>query len=158
MAFAILPFAAIMLLFGLGIQATQLADSVPGAGLAGQMETRSLVSSQQAAMFGTACVNAAIAQTGVISPSIAVTLPAGVLLPASAVCMTTPNGSGRNVYAYLPAAPGAAGRLIADSLGSGNWFAVRTTGVAVNLSAGNSMPVPATIPVGSLLNWTQTSS
>ncbi|MBB6592752.1 hypothetical protein LBW62_08165 [Ralstonia solanacearum] len=158
MAFAILPFAAIMLLFGLGMQASQLADSVPGAGLAGQMETRSLVSSQQAAMFGTACLNAAIAQPGAVSPSIAVTLPAGVLLPLAAVCMTMSNGSGRNVYAYLPAAPGAAGRLLADSLGSGNWFAVRAAGVAVNLSVGNTMPVPATIPVGSLLNWTQTSS
>lgn len=158
MAFAILPFAAIMLLFGLGMQASQLADGVPGAGLAGQMETRSVVSSQQAAMFGAACQNAAIAQPGVVSPSIPVTLPAGVLLPTAAICMTTPNGSGRNVYAYLPAAPGAAGRLLADSLGSGNWFAVRTAGLAVNLSAGTSLPVPATIPVGSLLNWIQTSS
>lgn len=44
MAFALLPLAAVMLLFGLGIQAFQLADSVPGAGPAGQMETRSVAS------------------------------------------------------------------------------------------------------------------
>ena len=158
MAFALLPLAAVMLLFGLGIQAFQLADSVPGAGPAGQMETRSVVSSQQAAMFGTACVSTALAQRGAISPNMTVTLPAGVLLPAGAVCMTTANGSGRNVYGYLPAAPGAAGKLLADAQGGNNWFVIRAAGVAVSLAGGNTMSVPTTIPVSSLLNWVQTSS
>lgn len=67
-------------------------------------------------------------------------------------------GSGRNVYGYLPAAPGAAGKLLADAQGGNNWFVIRAAGVAVSLAGGNTMSVPTTIPVSSLLNWVQTSS
>ncbi len=91
-------------------------------------------------------------------PKHLVTLPSGVVLPAGAVCLTTAAGAGRNVYGYLPAVPGAAGQLLNDSQGNAMWFRVQSAGIALNLMTGRTASVPASIPVGSLLTWIQTSS
>lgn len=158
MGFALLPFAAILLMLGLAMQGAQLADTVPGAGLAGRSATLALVSAQQAEMFATSCASTAGVQTGVVSASLAVALPVGVALPRGAVCMTVANGSGRDIYAYLPSVAGEAGQIVIDTMGSGSWFQIRSGGIASNLITGENAAVPLSIPVGSILDWVQTSS
>lgn len=158
MAFALLPLAAILLLVGLTTQIAQIGNSVPGAGMAGQMDAVARVSAQQAEMFGTACSATASAQPGMISASLPVTLPPGVQLPKGAVCMTTAAGSGRNVFAFLPSVAGEADTVMDDMSQSSTWFSVSNRGLATNLASGQLVAVPLSIPVGSILDWVQTSS
>ncbi|MBN6207071.1 hypothetical protein JYK21_11405 [Ralstonia pickettii] len=159
MAFLILPMITVLFWLGLSTQAWQMADAVPGAGPAGRMASLAQVSAQQAQMFGTACISAATSNPGVVSSRMAVTLPPGVALPTGAVCMTTAGtGNGRNVYGYVPVAPGAMGRVLSDSQYNAMWHRVQSTGQAVNLATGQAMAVPASIPAGVLLAWVQTSS
>lgn len=159
MAFLILPMIAAFFWFGMSMQGWQLAQAVPGAGKAGRMETLALVSAQQAEMFGAACIRSAISSPGTISPSITVTLPPGVTQPAGAVCMTTAGpGNGRNVYGYMPVASGAIGHVLADSQQNAMWHRVQSAGLAINLATGQTVSVPAALPVGVLLAWIQTTS
>ncbi len=159
MAFLILPLMAVFFWIGMSMQGWQLAQAVPGAGPAGRMETLAQVSAQQAEMFGAACISSAISNPGVISSAITVTLPAGVTQPAGAVCMTTAGpGNGRNVYGYMPVASGAIGHVLTDSQRNAMWHRVQSAGLAVNLATGQTTPVPATLPVGVLLAWIQTTS
>jgi len=159
MAFALLPFVVAFFWFGQSMVGWQQALAVPGAGMAGRMESLSVLSAQQAEMFNGACLVSAMAQPGVVSASLAVTLPPGVNLPTGAVCMTTPvAGGGRNVYGFLPVQPGAAGRVLADTNSNLTWHKVVSVGSAYNLVTGQWIAVPNTIPAGTLLTWVQTSS
>lgn len=159
MAFLILPFVVVLFMFGLTAQESQLVQASPGAGSAGRMDVLAQLSAAQVEAFGTACINAATATPGVVSDSITVTLPAGVLPPTGAICMTTANtGGGRNVYGYMPVPPGTAGRVLHDTQGSAIWFQVLTTGKATSLVTGEVSAVPDSIPAQSLLAWVQTTS
>lgn len=159
MAFLILPIVAVLFYFGIAMQGWQISQAVPGAGPAGRADTLAQVSAQQAEMFGAACANTAIAATGVVASSMIVVLPPGATLPTGAVCMTTPGvGEGRNVYGYLPAVAGAAGRLLADTQNNAVWYRAQSAGIAINLSTGQTAAVPTSIPVGALVEWIQTSS
>lgn len=159
MAFAVLPLMVVVFWLSLSVIGWQQAQAVPGAGPAGMLEARAIVTAQRAEMFGTSCVAAALAAPGALSQSLPVTLPPGVVLPAGAVCMTTAApGNGRNVYALLPAQPGAFGRVRSDTQSNIAWFRVVSAGSAFNLATGEMTAVPSTIPVGYLLNWVLTSS
>ena len=156
MGFAILPMVIALFFAGIATQAGQLARAVNGAGDVGLMENRAVVTAQRAEVFGSACVDAATATPGLVSANVPVNLPAGVNLPSGALCMTSAAaGGGRDVYAYLPAAPGAAGRIVADTQTNVAWARVAAQGQAVNLVTGAVSAVPASIPVGSLLDWVQ---
>lgn len=156
MGFAILPMVVALFFAGVATQAGQLAASVDGSGDVGLMESHAVITAQQAEVFGSACVDAAIATPGLVSSSISASLPAGVSVPGGAVCMATAAaGGGRNVYAYLPAAPGAAGKIVSDTQTNVAWSRVSAQGQAVNLVTGTVGAVPASIPVGSLLDWVQ---
>ncbi|SAL05231.1 hypothetical protein AWB78_07374 [Caballeronia calidae] len=159
MGFVILPLVAVLFWFGLTMQASQLANAVPGAGPAGRMESLAAVSAQQAEMFGSACASTALASPGVVTTGMTVILPTGVALPGGAVCMTISYiGNGRNVYGYLPVSPGAIGIVLSDTQDNAVWYRVQSAGVAVNLATGETASIPSTIPVGDLVDWIQTSS
>jgi len=159
MGYLLLPIAMVLFYLGLASQAGQLAGSVPGAGQAGRLDAISVVRAQQAEVFGAACIDQASAIPGLISAGISPVLPSGVAVPTNAVCMTTSAPAGaRNVYAFLPSAPGAAGAVAVDSDLNGSWYRVQTLGIAVNLASGQASAVPTSIPAGSLLQWIQTSS
>jgi S-adenosylmethionine synthetase len=70
MAFLMLPIITVLFFLGVGVQAWQLAQAVPGAGVPGRMEAAANVSAQQALVFGAACVATASATPGLISASI----------------------------------------------------------------------------------------
>jgi hypothetical protein len=150
----------VVAVFGLGLSMVnwQVAQQAPGAGTVGYMEARATAAAQQAEVFVVACLAAATSSPGLISSNLTVALPAGVTPPPGDACMTTTAGAGRNVYASMTAVPGAAGQILQDSLGDAQWFRVQSTGVAANLMTGRSAAVPASIPVGSLLTWVQTSN
>lgn len=150
----------VIVVFGLGLSMVnwQVGQQAPGAGMAGSMEALAAAAAQQAEVFGAACLAAATGAPGLISSNLAVALPAGVGSPSGAACMTTSAGVGRNVYAYMAAVPGAAGQILQDSQGNAQWFRVQSAGIAANLMTGRTGAVPASIPVGSLLTWAQTSN
>lgn len=155
MGFQLLPMVVVVFFLGVMTQLVQLSGAVPGAGVAGRAESLAQVTAQQAEAFGVVCLNKALATPGAISASIAVTMPAGVLVPRNAVCTTTAGPAGsRNVLAYMPGAAGAPGRIVADTASNSTWFSVQATG-AVSLNTGLPSPLPAAIPVGYLLNWSQ---
>jgi spore coat protein U-like protein len=67
--------------------------------------------------------------------------------------MTTAGTAGsRNVYGYMPDVPGAAGQIIGDSGSSAVWYRVQSAGQAVNLVTAQVVPVPATVPVGAIVD------
>lgn len=150
----------VVAVFGLGLSMVnwQVGQQAPGAGTVGYMEARATAAAQQAEVFGAACQAAAISSPGAISTNLAVSLPAGVATPSGAACMTTSVGAGRNIYAIMTAVPGAVGQILQDSQGDAQWFRVQSTGVAANLMTGRTAAVPASIPLGSLLKWVQTSN
>lgn len=156
MGFAVLPMIVALFFAGVAMQAGQLAGSVNGSGDVGLMENRAVARAQQAEVFGSACVDAATASPGLVSANITVSLPSGVTVPNGAICMASAAaGGGRNVYAYLPTAPGAAGRIVSDTQTNVAWLRVSAPGQAVNLVTGAVSTVPASIPQGSLLDWVQ---
>ena len=159
MAFLMLPIITVLFFLGVGVQAWQLAQAVSGAGVPGRMEAAANVSAQQALVFGAACVATARATPGLISASISPALPAGVSTPAGAVCMAAARaGGGRDIYGYMPVAPGAAGFLIQNTQGNVAWFRVSRQGTAVNMVTGVTYAVPTMIPVGALIDWVQTTT
>lgn len=153
MGYMILPLAA--LLFGIGMQMEfgQMAVSVSGAGQAGQMQSLAIVRARQIELFGSACENAAIAASGVVSASLQVSLASGANAPPQAVCMTETGTAGsRNVYGYMSGVPGEAGQIISDSASSAVWYRVQSAGQAINLVNAQVLTVPATIPVGAIVD------
>lgn len=156
MGFALLPLFLLVFWMGLSNQQFGLAQAVPGAGLAGQMQSIARVRGQQAAVYGQACEYAASSAPGLISASIAVTLPSGVAAPAGAFCMTTANGSGRNIYAVIPlSTPGSSSQANALTQYNAAWWRVTQGGLGSSMTSGVTQPLPATIPAPSLVDWTQ---
>ncbi|WP_321943704.1 hypothetical protein [Paraburkholderia tropica] len=150
---ALLPMVMVLFFAGLIAQTGLLSQSVAGAGAAGALESAAAQRAAAAEVYAAACVEAALEQGDVVSSSITVTLPAGVIAPDDAGCMTTSASSGLNVFAYVPSVPGAAGRIRANTLGDMSWYAVRASGTAINLSTGTSYTVSSSIPSGELLDW-----
>lgn len=158
MAFLMLPIITVLFFLGVGIQAWQLAQAVPGAGVPGRMDAAAIVSAQQAQVFGAACVATASATPGLIG-TVTPVLPAGVLTPTGAVCMAAARaGGGRDIYGYIPVTPGAPGLLIQNTQGNAAWFRVQSQGVAINLMTGVTYTVPTVIPAGVLIDWVQTTT
>lgn len=158
MGYFIFPMAVVLFFAGVAAQLGQMALAVPGAGQAGRAAAIATVSARQIEVFATACLNTALASPGLVASSLVVELPAGVNAPAGAVCMTTAAGAGRNVYGYAPSVGGQAGRILSDTQGSYSWLLVRGPGQAVVLATGGATTVPASIPVGAVVDWVQTSS
>ena len=158
MGYFIFPMAVVLFFAGVAAQFGQMALAVPGAGQAGRTAAIATESARQLEVFATACINAALASPGMVAANLNVTLPAGVNAPVGAVCTTTAAGTGRNVYAYAPGVGGQPGRILTDTQGSYSWLVVRGSGQAVALATGAAVVVPATIPVGALVDWVQTSS
>lgn len=159
MGYAILPIVAFLFYSGLQIMGWQTANSVPGAGSVGQMQSKRVISAQQAEMWGEACYNSASAQAGVVSSTVQVTLPAGVNAPGSAGCITTATGTGgRNIYGYIVAAPGAVGKVQGDSNENLIWYRVTQQGSAISLVSGEAVAVPNQIAVGDLVDYSTTAN
>ncbi|CAN7313065.1 hypothetical protein LJR034_001520 [Caballeronia sp. LjRoot34] len=155
MTFMILPLVAVLFFAGLAAQAAGFAQAVPGAGVAGRMQSAAIVSGHRAEVFAGACVEAALEAPGVIAATLPVPLPAGVIAPAGAGCITTAGATGgRNVYAVVPAVPGAAGQVMSDTQGSAAWLRVEEAGLAFDLVTGLAVDVPASLTPGALLAWT----
>lgn len=158
MGYFIFPMAVVLFFAGVAAQLGQMALAVPGSGEAGRMSAAATLAARQVEVFATACVNTALAAPGMVASNLIVTLPAGVNAPAGAVCMTTAAGVGRNVYGYAPGVGGLAGQIQADTHSSFTWLQVRSAGQAVTLATGATTSVPASIPVGAVVDWVQTSS
>lgn len=159
MAFALFPMIILVFFLGVRMQAADTAQAVPGAGMAGYSVSLARVRAQQLATFSAACMQAAGIQPGVISPSITVTMPSGAVVPTGAVCMTTANGSGRNVFAYMPDGAGLASAAYTSTYNNYEWWRVGSTlGAAVNVATAAASPVPTQIPKGSLVSWVQIGS
>lgn len=154
MGWMLAPVAAFLFYFGLTMTQAQQATSKQGAGDIGVMDQRANFSAKEAEVFAYACYTSAASQSGLISSNVAVTMPAGVIRPASANCMTTANGSGRNVFGYIAVNPCAIPVVLADAHGSSTWFKVTAQGVAQNLERGETAAVSGQIPVGDLVNYT----
>jgi hypothetical protein len=159
MAFMLLPIIAVLFFMGLTAQTTQVQAVAPGAGMSGHMQSAGEVRGQLAAVFAAACVDAAYAAPGVVTNSLPVTLPLGVVAPVGSGCITTagPTG-GRNVYAYVPRVPGALSQIAGDSGASATWYQVLVAGQATSFATGQQSAVPQIIPAGSLLEWVQTQN
>jgi hypothetical protein len=156
MGFLLFPLAAVMLFAGLVAQIAQLSSTLPGQGRAGMLEINARIAAQQAEMFGAACIDSAQRSGGVVSSNLPVVLPPGVMLPVGAVCATETAAVGvRNVYAWMPAGPGAAGQLISDTDANAAWARVTRAGWATNLVTGQLQPVPAVAPIGALVATVQ---
>ncbi|MFL9876660.1 hypothetical protein [Paraburkholderia megapolitana] len=149
MGYALIPFVVLMLTLGLRAEAQRQVNRVAGADLRADIaaETRAL----QAEVFAAACVVAAQAQTGVVSDALAVTWPAGLTALPGATCATRQDGTGRLVFAGVPATPGAAGVLIERLDGPAFWYVVPVVGSARAIVSGQTVSVPATFASGTLL-------
>lgn len=157
MGFLLIPIMVVLFFVGLGMQMEQLAQAVTGAGRAGQMANVAMVASQRMQTYGAACLDEATKNPGMISQNLPLTTsPAGAVMPQGAVCMTTPAGGGaRNVYAFAASKPGEAAQLMTDTQGSEAWYQVPAVGQAVMVATGQAAAIPATVPVGDMLEWVQ---
>lgn len=159
MGFMLLPIFVAVFWIGMSAQSFGLSQSASGAGVPGQMKSAALVRGQQAAAYGQACVSAALALPGVISANLPVVMPAGVVMPTGAFCMTTPQGAGRNIYAVLPlGTPGMAAQTYGLTQYNAAWWRVLQAGVGTNMSTGGAQSFPASIPSPSLVDWVQSAS
>jgi hypothetical protein len=159
MGYALAPLAIFFMYFGAQMLEQQTANSVQGAGIVGAMTSAAQVAAQQAEMWGTACALSAAEDVGAISAAIPVSLPAGVNAPSNAGCITTAAASdGRNVYAYVPAPKGTAGKVFSGTNMSYTWYRVKAAGEAVSLADGTILAVPTAIPVGDLVEYDLTSN
>lgn len=156
MGFLVLPIMVVLFFIGLGMQMDQLAQAVDGSGRVGRMTNTATVAAQRMQTYAASCLDAATASPGLISPSLTVLLPSGVLAPQGATCMTTAAGAGtRYVYSYAVSLPGEAAQLMTDTHWSSVWYLVQAQGQAVNLFTSTVSAVPAAIPVGTVLDWVQ---
>ncbi len=150
---ALLPMVVLLFFCGLIAQTAFWSQTVTGAGAVGALESAAVARAASAEVYASACVEAASELGNTVSSAITVTLPVGVVAPTNAGCMTTTASSGLNVFAYVPSVPGAAGKIRLDTSGDLSWYAVRSTGSAVNLSTGTTYSVSSSIPSGDLLDW-----
>ena len=156
MGYLILPLTTVLFCMGIVAQSRQLSQSVPGAGEPGRMEALAAVTAQQAQAYGAACVSTAGATPGLVGSNVAPILPAGMVAPSGAGCMAVANpAGGRDVYGFVRVSPGAGAVLLSSTEGSAAWFRVRSQGTAISLTSGTAYSVPASIPVGTLVQWVQ---
>ncbi|MGF6440608.1 hypothetical protein [Paraburkholderia youngii] len=157
MGFLIYPLAVAMFCIGLTMQFTQTAQSVPGsAAWPMHQDAIATITAQQSEVFASACLTAALTARGVVSQQMTVVMPAGTLAPASAVCATTAApGGGRYVYAYSAMPSGMSANILKDTYSNPSWYRVSVAGQAANLVTGLVSAVPATIPVGDIVQWLQ---
>ncbi|CAB3730612.1 hypothetical protein LMG22037_05549 [Paraburkholderia phenoliruptrix] len=153
---SILPVLLAVVFAGLIAQGMQLAQALPGgSSQSGQSQNAAAAAAVQAELFGAACINAALASPA-ISSSISVTMPAGVPVPAQALCETVADPvAGRDVYSYTPGVPGEATSIESDTEGNASWFRSIASGQAASLSSEEILQIPATIPVGVMLEVVQ---
>lgn len=156
--FALFPMVVLTLFLAWTVGTQQLADALPGAGPAAQLDIAAHITAQQAEVFTSAFVSSAIASPGLVSASLVVQLPPGVSVPKNALCMTTANGAGRNIYGYLPTVPGMVGQIISDTQGNAMYYRVTSIGVGSNLVTNAVIALPTAIPVGNVVMWSQASS
>ena len=154
MGFILLPLAILLFLVGANVQFGQMAQTMPGAGIVGQMQQRASVASGQIEVFAGVCESTAIAASGVVSNALALVLPPGMNAPSNAVCMTTAGAPGRNIYAYMPGVAWERSRIMTDSGFNTAWYVVQSGGQAVNMAGGSNVSVPAAIPVGAVVHVT----
>lgn len=158
MGYLAVPFMAVIFCLGMTWQSMQSSQNLGGSGTVGRMASLASVTASEAESFAAACMSSAAGIPGLITSTLTVTMPTGVLAPAHANCMTEANGSGRFVYAYMPSAPGAAGQVMTDTGLDASWYIVAAAGQATNLATGQTATIPSTIPTGSILAWLETSS
>lgn len=151
MGYVLLPIVMLMAFAGLTSQATQWANTVPGAGITGQLAQRAMERATQAEVFAGACLTAAQQQPGMVADPMAVTLPAGISPIVGSRCTTVRDGTGRLIYAGVPNVPGAAATLEEMLKGSALWYRVSNAGQAVAIVSGQTISVPASFVLGTLL-------
>lgn len=145
----LMPFVVLMVTLGLIAGAQREVGRVvgPDARVDSAAQTRAL----QAEVFAAACVASAQAQPGVVSDALAVRWPAGLSALRRSTCATRRDGAGRLVYAGVPAMPGAAGVLMERLNNPAFWYAVPTNGTAKALVSGQTINVPTTFLIGTLV-------
>ncbi|MBY4898657.1 hypothetical protein [Cupriavidus sp. AU9028] len=156
MGYLFLPIATVLFCLGILAQLMQQSEAMPGAGVAGRIDSMASITAQQALAYGAACLATVEATPGLVGASIAPVLPAGMVSPVGVGCMAVLNpAGGRNVYGYMRVAPGASAAVLKNSGGSLAWLRVESVGSAVNLMTGAAQTVPAALPIGSLVHWIQ---
>lgn len=160
MGYVLLGIAALVFLAGVGAQLAYAAVFAPGAGDQGMADSLAVQTAEAVAVYASGCMAAAASNPGVIG-NLQVSMNADgatVVLPADASCVTTAGPSGgRYVFASAKLERGMAAYLMKTTQGSTLWHQVITQGQAVSLSGGIVAAVPAAIPAGSILNWSQVS-
>lgn len=151
MGYVLLPIVMLMAFAGLIAQAAQWANTVPGAGLTGQLAQRAMERATQAEVFARACLTAAQQQPGVVADPMTVALPAGMTAIVGSRCTTVRNGTARLIYAGVPSVPGAPATLEQMLKGSAFWYRVPSAGQAVAIVSGQTISVPASFVSGTLL-------
>jgi len=151
MGYVLLPIVMLMAFAGLIAQAAQWANTVPGAGLTGQLAQRAMERATQAEVFAATCLTAAQQQPGMVADPMTVTLPAGMSPIVGSRCTTVRDGAARLIYAGVPSVPGAAATLEQMLKGSALWYRVSNAGQAVAIVSGQTIGVPASFASGTLL-------
>ncbi len=158
MGYALLGIAALVFLAGVGAQLAFAAIFGPGAGPGGAADSVAVQSAEVVAVYASSCMAAAAASPGALG-TLTVSMDsagASIALPAGAGCVTTAApGGGRYVFASAKLQPGLGAYLMNTTQGSKLWHQVTVTGQAVSLSGGTVSTVPASIPAGSILHWSQ---
>lgn len=151
MGYVLLPFVVLMVFAGLIAQAGQWANTVPGAGITGQLAQRAMNRATQAEAFAHACLTAAQQQPGLVADQLTVTLPEGMTPIVGSRCTTVHDGAARLIYAGVPSLPGAPSTLEQMLNGSAFWYRVVSAGQAVAIVSGQVISVPAPFAAGTLL-------
>jgi hypothetical protein len=151
MGYVLLPIVMLMVFAGLIAQTAQWANTVPGAGLTGQLAQRAMERATQAEIFAHACLTAAQQQPGLVADPMTVTLPVGMTEIVGSRCSTVRNGTARLIYAGVPSEPGAPAELERMLNGSAFWYRVLSPGQAVAVVSGQTITVPASFVPGTLM-------
>jgi hypothetical protein len=150
---AIIPVIMVVIFLGLMAQDSQLAAAVPGsATLSSELGGTAAAAAVQAELFGSGCLNAALLAPGEIASSVVVSMPVGVPVPPQAVCETVedPDG-GRDVLSYTPLVSGEVSEIETTTESNASWFKTTGVGQATGLFTGALLQIPATVPVGVLV-------
>ena len=140
---ATLAIVLVAMTIGLGIEMRTVAGNEPGMASTDVIAERAGVLAGEYEVFAAACTSAAAAAPGATSSNLPVVLPPGVAMPAGATCITSSNGSGRDVFAVVPDMPGVATRLIGDGFGA-VWWDVKGAQV-VNMASGAPQAIPGAV-------------
>jgi len=149
------------MLVGLGVQFMSPAGP-PGGGPLGLANGRAAAEAQAVAVFAAGCQATAAASPGLLAESIPVTLGvaggASLALPEGAGCAASSAPGGRFIFAHAKNKPGMAHEILRVTSGSAIWFRVLSPGTATRISDGQQIPVPSSIPAGTVLSMVQVSN